>query len=271
MWCFVCQPITCWSSPEGEHPEKRELQMDWEYHTLSAAHWEYDALSVRARLAADLQGTLVRGQRWLLPSSWGLLTPLMPTAYLLLLSGMLPSLPYSSSSSLLPSARSLSLPCSPNVLARSRGLSHPPSITPACFWLVVAWQNIERRPSKDFVVFYFFNFFCHSIHHSEIRKTTPPIHSTPAAHPLHHPSYRWRQLSVECCVLRPNSGYLRPRTHPPLYFSMFLYLASQPREPAVARANPPPGACNRLVGSRGTMIWGHGRWCHGDKGQSCWG
>jgi hypothetical protein len=32
----------------------------------------------------------------------------------------------------------LSLPsrCS-NVLARMRGLSHPPSITPACFWLVV--------------------------------------------------------------------------------------------------------------------------------------
>ncbi len=33
----------------------------------------------------------------------------------------------------------LSLPSrSPNVLARSRGLSHPPSVTPACFWLVVA-------------------------------------------------------------------------------------------------------------------------------------
>ncbi len=26
----------------------------------------------------------------------------------------------------------------PNVLARSCGLSHPPSVTPACFWLVVA-------------------------------------------------------------------------------------------------------------------------------------
>jgi hypothetical protein len=26
---------------------------------------------------------------------------------------------------------------SPNVLARLHGLSHPPSITPACFWLVV--------------------------------------------------------------------------------------------------------------------------------------
>ena len=33
----------------------------------------------------------------------------------------------------------LSLPSrSPNILARSRGLSHPPSVTPTCFWLVVA-------------------------------------------------------------------------------------------------------------------------------------
>jgi hypothetical protein len=33
----------------------------------------------------------------------------------------------------------LSLPLrSPNILARSRGLSHPPSVMPACFWLVVA-------------------------------------------------------------------------------------------------------------------------------------
>ncbi len=33
----------------------------------------------------------------------------------------------------------LSLPSRcPNVLARMRGLSHPLSITPACFWLVVA-------------------------------------------------------------------------------------------------------------------------------------
>ena len=33
----------------------------------------------------------------------------------------------------------LSLPSSsPNVLAWSRGLSHPPSVTPAYFWLVVA-------------------------------------------------------------------------------------------------------------------------------------
>jgi hypothetical protein len=32
----------------------------------------------------------------------------------------------------------LSLPSrSPNVLAQSCGLSHPPSVTPACFWLVV--------------------------------------------------------------------------------------------------------------------------------------
>jgi hypothetical protein len=95
-------------------------------------------------------------------------------------------------------------------------------------------------------------------------KNHPPIHPTPAVHPLHHPSYCCRQLSVDCCVLRPNGGHLRPRTHPPLYFLIHLNSAAQPREPAAGRANPPPGACNRLVGSRGTMIWGNGRCCHGD-------
>ncbi len=71
-------------------------------------------------------------------------------------SGMSPFSPYLSSSSSSPS----SLPSrSPNVLARSCGLSHPPSVTPVCFWLVVEGKNIERRPSKAFVVFYFVVFF----------------------------------------------------------------------------------------------------------------
>ncbi len=83
---------------------------------------------------------------------------------------------------------------------------------------------------------------------------------------LHHPSYRCCQLSVDCCALGPKGRHLRPRTRPPLYFLMHLCSASQPREPATARANPLPGACNRLVGSRGTMIWSHGRrCCHEDR------
>jgi hypothetical protein len=103
------------------------------------------------------------------------------------------------------------------------------------------------------------------------RKNTLPIHSTLAAHPVHHPSYCCHQLLVDCCVLQPNGCHLRPRTHPLLYFLMHLHSASQPREPAAARANPSPGACNRLMGSRSNMIWGHGRCCHGDIGKSRWG
>ena len=33
----------------------------------------------------------------------------------------------------------------------------------------------------------------------------------------------------------------------------------------------PPGACNRLVGSRGAAILVYGRCCHGERGQSRWG
>ncbi len=163
---------------------------------------------------------------------------------------MSPSLPYSSSSS---SSPSLLPSCSPNLLARSCGLCHPPSVTPACFWLVVACKisnGGHLRPSSDFISLIFF-----VVQFAAPKKEKhPPIHSTPATRPLHHPSYRCRQLSVDCCVLGPNGGHLRPRTRPPHYFLMNLHLASQPREPATARANPPPGACNRLMGSSGTMI-----------------
>jgi hypothetical protein len=54
----------------------------------------------------------------------------------------------------------LSLPSRlPNVLARLRGLSHPPSITPMCFWLVVVYKILNGghlRPSLYFIFVIFF-------------------------------------------------------------------------------------------------------------------
>jgi hypothetical protein len=196
-----------------------------------------------------------------------LLTLSTPTAYSLLSLGMLPSLPYLLLSSLLPSA------CHHAPLTSSHGrVAYP--IPPPSRLRVFGWLFHDKilngghlKPLLCFIL----QFFCRSICRPEIRKTPPPIHSTPAAHPLHHPSHRCHQLTGDCCVLRSNNSHLRPRTHPPLYFLMHLNLVSQPRKPATARANPPPGACIRLVGSHGTMIWGHGRCCHGDIGQSHWG
>jgi hypothetical protein len=191
--------------------------------------------------------------------------------YLLSSSAMPPSLSYLSLSLLSPSAMGSLLPSpSPNVFALLCSQSYPSSITPMCFWLVVAFKisnSGHLRPLLYFiyVIFLSFNLL------PQNKKNIPHMHSIPAVHPLHHPSYCCCQLLVDCCVLQPNSGNLRLRTHPPLYFLMHLNLASQPREPTVVRANPPPGACNRLVGSRGTMIWGHGRCCHGNIGQSRWG
>jgi hypothetical protein len=73
----------------------------------------------------------------------------------------------------------LSLPSrSPNVLAWSRGLSHPPSAMPTCFWLVVAWQNIEPQPSKAFVVLYFCILFL-SFNLPPRTKKTPPPYTPP--------------------------------------------------------------------------------------------
>ena len=77
-------------------------------------------------------------------------------AYLSSSSRMSPSSPYSSSSSSSPSL----LPSrSPNVLARSCGLCHPPSVTPAYFWLVVACKisnGGHLRPLSYYISVIFF-------------------------------------------------------------------------------------------------------------------
>ncbi len=86
----------------------------------------------------------------------------------------------------------LSLPSrSPNVLTWSRGLSHPPSVTPAFFgWLLrdKISNGGHLRPSSYYILVIFFvvQFAAPK------EENTPPIHSTPAAHPLHHLSYRCR-------------------------------------------------------------------------------
>ncbi len=151
-------------------------------------------------MAADLQGTLMRGQHWSSPSSRGLPTPSTPMAYSLSLSRMSPSSPYSLSLSLSPSA------CHHAPLTSSHGRTAypvPPPSRPCVFgWLLhdKISNGGHRRPLSYFI---FVIFFCHSICRPEIRKTPPPIHSNPAAHPLHHPSYRCHQLLVDRCVLGP--------------------------------------------------------------------
>ncbi len=62
--------------------------------------------------------------------------------------------------------------CSPNVLARSCVVSHPPSITLACFWWFVVCKisnGGHLRPSSYFI----FVFFC-SICRPKIRNIPPP-------------------------------------------------------------------------------------------------
>ncbi len=137
-------------------------------------------------MTADSQGTLMRGQHWSSPSSRGSPTPLMPMAYSLLSSGMSPSLPYSSSSSLLPSA------CHHAPLTSSHGRAaypiSPPSRPRVFGWLL--HDKISNRGHQRPSLYIFFVIFCRSICRPEIRNPPPPIHSSPAAHPPHHPSYR---------------------------------------------------------------------------------
>jgi hypothetical protein len=89
------------------------------------------------------------------------------------------------------------------LLKHSRTVVRPmpsPSVTPACFWLVVACKisnGGHLRPSSDFIPVLFFVI---QLAAPKKEKHPPPIDSTPAAHALRHPSYHCCQLSVNCCV-----------------------------------------------------------------------
>ncbi len=111
----------------------------------------------------------------------------------------------------------------------------PPSSRPRVFGWLLRVKYRTAGHLRPLLYFIFVIFFVAQFAAPKSEKH-PPIHSTPAVHPLHRLSYRCLRLSVDCCVLRPNGGHLRPRTRPPLYFSMHLNSASQPREPAAARA-----------------------------------
>ncbi len=121
-------------------------------------------------MAADLQGTLMRGQCWSSPLSGSLPTLSTPTAHLLLSSGKLPSLRYSLSLSLLPSA------CHHAPLTSLHGCAAYP-IPPPSYPHIFGWllrDKISNGSHLRPLAFFFCNFFCRSICLPKIRKISPP-------------------------------------------------------------------------------------------------
>ncbi len=157
--------------------------------------------------------------------------------------------------------------CSPNVLARSRVLSHPSSVVPTRYWLVVMCKILNGGHLRPHRILFLY-FCCCSICCPKQRNNTPhSLLPSGSSSPSSLPSPSLPPTIGDCYVLWPwpNSGHLRPRPRPSLYLLMHLKPASQPREPATTSTNLPLGTCNRLIGSCVAMIWGHGRCCHGDR------
>ncbi len=112
------------------------------------------------------------------------------------------------------------------------------SITPACFWLVVAFEISIGSHLRPRLFFLFFYSVCHPKRWYGVR----PIHSAQVVCPPQYPSYRQRPLLVGCCVVQPKDGHLRLRSHPSLLFSMCCVSAPQTKEQTATRAKPMPQA-----------------------------
>jgi hypothetical protein len=63
--------------------------------------------------------------------------------------------------------------CSPNIPTQSRGLSHPSSIAPACFWLVIMSKILNGGHLQPRHILFLESFHC-SIHCPKQRNNTPP-------------------------------------------------------------------------------------------------
>ncbi len=169
----------------------------------------------------------------------------------------------------------LTLPPSKTIVSRFPALpalAHIPSILPsvtaACFWLVVVCSIIVWKPPKAsmyFFVFYFFRrFICWPKQFDNISLCSLP----PNRLCYYTPSYQIDRLQVDCCIASSNGSHLRPRPHFSLYFLMGLALAPQTKEPTVAPPNLMAPALHGPIGSGGAMSCWRRYHTHRERGQS---
>ena len=155
--------------------------------------------------------------------------------------------------------------CFPHASRSSRLPSVVPSVTAACFWLVVVLKIMRLGRRKPRCIFH--NLFLvfllplqmiakrspHTFHHG---RTPSPISS-----PQQTPTFGWL-----LCFPNPNGSHLRPRPRPPHCFLMGCISAPKTREPTAAPPNPKARALHGSIGSGGTMSWWRHSSTHGGRG-----
>jgi hypothetical protein len=110
------------------------------------------------------------------------------------------------------------------------------SVAAACFWLVVAFKIIDRRPFKAAVYFICVSF---SLFNStpQTMGRCPPMRSLPSAPPLYHPPTASADYLVDCCLKSPTGSHLKPEPGASLYFFMCPIPTLQLTELSTARAH----------------------------------
>jgi hypothetical protein len=126
-------------------------------------------------------------------------------------------------------------PCTPR---RSRIISYPSPIAPACFWLVVVWHSLSGGHLRTQL--YFFFQLLSSINSTAKKwQGVYPTRSAPAVSPPQCPSHLRRRIMVGCCVPPSNGGHLRLTHPPPLsYFCQLIRRTKRQAAVLPTRSDP---------------------------------
>ena len=141
----------------------------------------------------------------------------------------------------------------PQASRSSRLPSVVPSVTAACFWLVVVLKIMRLEAAESHDVFFIIYFFVLLSPPQTIAKRSPPtFHRGHTPSPISSPQqmliFGWL-----LCFPNPNGSQLRLRPRPPHCFLMGCISAPKTREPTVAPPNPKARAVHGSIGSGGAI------------------
>ena len=127
--------------------------------------------------------------------------------------------------------------CFPRASRSSRLPFIVPSVTAACFWLVVLCFFADCRPSEA-TTYFIVLFFCHLIRRPQTIAKRSPTRFTAVTHPPQYLPHSKRQLLVGCCVFPTKRRPPKAENPPPSLFFDGLHFSTQNKGTNCGAAKP---------------------------------